>query len=279
MRRWQSKQFRQIVYGFLISLCLVLGVGAWLNPAQAQINQATVTEILDGDQVFIQGRQARVNSVAGAGQQVSTGSSRAGLRFNNGAEGRLRPNTSLVIGQCVQIQQGGIIASGPTNACAGSVRAATRGTTFIMELEEDGSYGCKVLEGSVAMTSIDDANSTPSPTSTPSQTSTPNPRPSPSSSPTLRLIRSDAEPEELILEQGKKVSISKEGKIGKPESITAEEILAILNGSLFSGYTRQLPGGGNLQRAIQQLFPGIPLPNLGLPSIRTPSIRIPGLPF
>ena len=56
MHRSQSRQFRQIIYGFLISLCLVLGVGAWLNPAQAQINQATVTEVLDGNQVFIQGR-------------------------------------------------------------------------------------------------------------------------------------------------------------------------------------------------------------------------------
>lgn len=251
MHRWQSKKFQQIIYGFLISLCLVIGVGAWLNPAQAQINQATVTEVLDGNQVFIQGRQAQVNSVAGAGQQVSTGASRAGLRFNNGAAGRLRPNTSLVIGQCVQIQQGGIIASGPTNACAGSVRAATRGTTFIMELEDDGTYGCKVLEGSVSVTPIDNSNSTP---------------------------KSDP-PQELILEEGKKVSISKEGEIGKVESITAEEILAILNGSLFSGFSQQLPGGGNLQRAIQQLFPGVPLPNLGLPSIPIPSLRIPGFPF
>ncbi len=250
MHRWQSKKFRQIIYGFLISLGLVIG-GAWLNPAQAQINQATVTEVLDGNQVFIQGRPAPVNSVAGAGQQVSTGASRAGLRFNNGAAGRLRPNTSLVIGQCVQIQQGGIIASGPTNACAGSVRAATRGTTFIMELQDDGNYGCKVLEGSVSVTPIDNPDST---------------------------SKSDP-PQELILEEGKKVSISKEGKIGKVESITAEEILAILNGSLFSGFRQQLPGGGNLQRAIQQLFPGVPLPNLGLPSIPIPSIRIPGLPF
>ena len=273
MYRWQSKQFRQIIYGFLISLCLVLGIGAWLNPAQAQINQATVTEVLDGNQVFIQGRQVSVNSVAGAGQQVSTGASRAGLRFNNGAEGRLRPNTSLVIGQCVQIQQGGIVASGPTNACAGSVRAATRGTTFIMEVEEDGSYGCKVLEGSVAMTSIDNANSTPNPESTPNPKSIPYPTATPSPTP------SESSQREFILEQGKKVSISKEGKIGEPEAITVEEILAILNGSLFSGYTRQLPGAGNLQRAIQQLFPGVPLPNLGLPSVPTPSIRIPGLPF
>lgn len=234
MHRWQSKKFQQIIYGFLISLCLVIGVGAWLNPAQAQINQARVTEVLDGNQVFIQGRQAQVNSVAGAGQQVSTGASRAGLRFNNGAAGRLRPNTSLVIGQCVQIQQGGIIASGPTNACAGSVRAATRGTTFIMELEDDGTYGYKVLEGSVSVTPIDNSDSTP---------------------------ESDP-PQELILEEGKKVSISKEGEIGKVESITAEEILAILNGSLFSGFSQQLPGGGNLQRTLQEMYPGIPLPNL-----------------
>ena len=234
MHRWQSKKFQQIIYGFLISLCLVIGVGAWLNPAQAQINQARVTEVLDGNQVFIQGRQAQVNSVAGAGQQVSTGASRAGLRFNNGAAGRLRPNTSLVIGQCVQIQQGGIIASGPTNACAGSVRAATRGTTFIMELEDDGTYGYKVLEGSVSVTPIDNSDSTP---------------------------KSDP-PQELILEEGKKVSISKEGEIGKVESITAEEILAILNGSLFSGFSQQLPGGENLQRTLQEMYPGIPLPNL-----------------
>jgi len=267
MSRWQHRHFRQAIYGFLVSICLVLGVGAWLNPAQAQINQATVTEVLDGNQVFVQGSQARVGSVAGVGQQISTGASRAGLRFNNGAAGRMRPNSSVIIGQCVQIQQGGIIASGPTNACAGSVRAATRGTTFIMELDEDGTYGCKVLEGSVVMSQIADANDSPNSSS------------NPASSPALDSSQS----QELILEQGKKVSISRGNgvwEIGQPQSITTEEILAILNGSLFSGYVQQLPGGGNLQRAIQSLFPGIPLPNLGLPSIPIPRIpRIPGLPF
>lgn len=260
MYRWQQKQFRQVVYGFILSFCLFIGIGAWLSPAQAQISQATVTEVLDGNQVFIQGRQASVNSVAGAGQQVSTGSSRAGLQFNNGAAGRLRPNTSLVIGQCIQIQQGGIVASGPTNACAGSVRAATRGTTFVMEAEGDGSYGCKVLEGSVVVTPISEADP-------------------------KRATKTDdlAQPStELILKQGEKVTISGDGQIGQIQSIGVEEILEILNGSFFAGYTQKLPGGGNLQRALQEQFPGIPLPNLGLPSISVPSIptpRIPGLPF
>jgi len=252
MHRWQKQRLRLLLSGFLLSFCLII-LGAWLHPAQAQINQATVTEVLDGNQVFIQGRQARVNSTAGSGQQVSTGSSRAGLRFNNGAAGRLRPNTSLVIGQCIQIQQGGIVASGPTNACAGSVRAATRGTTFLMEVDEDGTYGCKVLEGSVAMTSIDPQY--------PDQ--------------------STHQPE-FILEEGKKVSISKEGEIGQPEAITLEDIQSILTGSFFSGFTDQLPGGGNLQRALQELFPGIPLPNLGLPNLGIPSLpilRIPRFPL
>ncbi len=249
MHRWQKQRFRRVLFGFLLSFCLFMTLGAWLHPAQAQINQATVTEVLDGNQVFIQGRPARVNSTAGMGQQVSTGSSRAGLRFNNGAAGRLRPNTSLVIGQCIQIQQGGIIASGPTNACAGSVRAATRGTTFLMEVQEDGTYGCKVLEGSVAMTPIDPQN--------PDQFS---------------------HESEFILEEGKKISISKEGEIGQPEAITIEDIQSILSGSFFSGFTEQLPGGGNLQRALQQLFPGIPLPNLGLPNLGIPSLPIPRIP-
>lgn len=248
MHRWQKQRLRLLLSGFLLSFCLII-LGTWLHPAQAQINQATVTEVLDGNQVFIQGRQARVNSTAGSGQQVSTGSSRAGLRFNNGAAGRLRPNTSLVIGQCIQIQQGGIVASGPTNACAGSVRAATRGTTFLMEVDEDGNFGCKVLEGSVAMTSIDPQY--------PDQSS---------------------HESELILEEGKKVSISKEGEIGQPEAITLEEIQSILTGGLFAGFTDQLPGGGNLQRALQELFPGIPLPNLGLPNLGIPSLPIPRIP-
>lgn len=227
MHGWKQKQIRQVVYIFLVSIYLVLAVGVWLHPAQLHINQATVTEILDGNQVFIQGRRVQIDSIARSGEQIITGASRVGLRFNNGAAGRLRPNTSLVIGQCVQIQKGGIIASGPINGCASSVRATTRGTTFIMGWEA-GKYGCKVLEGSIAMTPIDKTN--------PSQY------------------------QELIVEQGKKVSITKKGEISQPEAITKEEILAILNGSFFSGFTQQLPGSRDLQRVLQELFPGIPLP-------------------
>ncbi len=231
---WGRSQ--QYLFLFVISAVISLVV-AIAQPATAQITQATVTEILDGNQVFIQGQQAAVNQVASQGQQVRTGSSRAGLRFSNGAAGRMRPNTSLVIGQCIQLQQGAIIANGPTNACAGSVRAATRGTTFIMEVEGE-KYKCLVLEGSLAMTATN----------------------------------SD---KEVIIEEGKQVEVEK-SQIGEVRSISPEEILEILNGSLFQGFTRELPGIGNLRQSLQRLYPNIQLPNLGIP-IGIP--RIPRLPF
>ena len=233
MYKWQQRRFRQIVYVFLIGFCLVM-MGAILSPAQAQISQATVTEILDGNQVFIQGRQANVNNVAGAGQQVSTRLSRAGLRFNNGAAGRLRSNTSLIVGQCIQVQQGGIVASGPANACIGSVRVATRGTTFVAELDADNNYKLQVLEGSVAV-------STPNP-----ETNTPSQNPSPTA---------------LMVQQGEKVSITNSGEIGTVAMITVEDILQIIN-NYFTGFVQQLPGSTNLQKALEELFPGVPLPNL-----------------
>jgi hypothetical protein len=241
-RQWQQFQkfrqfwqFRRIIY-FLVSFSAVIILGMGLSPAQAQINQATVTEVLDGNQVFIQGRQARINSTAGAGQQVSTGSSRAGLRFNNGAAGRLRSNTSLVIGQCIQVQQGGIIASGPTNACLGSIRVATRGTTFLTELGTDDVYAMKVLEGSVGLVPIENLSS-PVP--------------------------------EIFVNQGQKVSITKDGRISNPELITAVEAQEIVNSDYFNGFAQPLPGISNLRRSLQEQYPNISLP----PSLRSTPVR------
>ncbi len=231
----QFRLLRQIIY-FLVSFSTVVILSMGLSPAQAQISQATVTEVLDGNQVFIQGRQARISSMAGAGQQVSTGSSRAGLRFNNGAAGRLRSNTSLVIGQCIQVQQGGIMASGPTNACIGSIRVATRGTTFLTELGTDDIYAMKVLEGSVGLAPIENASS-PVP--------------------------------EIFIRQGQKVSVTKDGHIGTPELITAVEAQEIVNGDYFNGFVQPLPGVSNLQRSLQEQYPNIALP----PSLRPAPVR------
>ncbi len=237
MYKWPQGKFRQIIYGFLIGIFLVMA-GVGIHPAQAQISQATVTEILDGNEVFIQGRQARVNNVAGAGQQVSTRVSRAGLRFNNGAAGRLRSNTSLIVGQCIQVQQGGIMASGPANACIGSVRVATRGTTFVAELGTDNSYDLKVLEGSIVVTP-------------PTLSNLDNPT----------TMDGASKPPDLIIRQGEKISIAENGQVSPLARITADELLTILN-NYFFGFTQQLPGSSNLQTALEELFPGVPLPNL-----------------
>jgi len=236
MHRWQQGRSRQIIYSLVIGLCLAIVLGVGINPAQAQISQATVTEILDGNEVFIQGRQARVNNVAGSGQQVRTRISRAGLRFNNGAAGRLRSNTSLIVGQCIQIQQGGIMASGPTNACIGSVRVATRGTTFVTEVGANNSYDLKVLEGTIELTP-------------PSLSNLNNPN------------NLDRSPVNLIITQGEKISIAEDGQIGILARITVDEVLMIIN-NYFTGFGQQLPGSSNLQKALEELFPGVPLPDL-----------------
>jgi hypothetical protein len=43
--------------------------------------------------------------------------------------------------------------------------------------------------------------------------------------------------------------------------MTVEDILAIIN-NYFTGFIQQLPGSANLQKALEELFPGVPLPNL-----------------
>lgn len=50
---------------------------------------ATVQEILDGNQLYIDQKQARVNARASAPQVVSTRDSRGQLTFSGGAAGRL----------------------------------------------------------------------------------------------------------------------------------------------------------------------------------------------
>jgi hypothetical protein len=68
---------------FFAGLCIFALAAPQLAPASAQSTQATVQEILDGNQVFIQNRQASLNDVAKQQQQVRTGNSRTALLFNS----------------------------------------------------------------------------------------------------------------------------------------------------------------------------------------------------
>jgi len=121
-------------------------------PISAQTTQATVQEILDGNQVFIQNRRAAVKDVARQQQQVRTGNSRTSLLFNTGAVARLSPNSVLNIGQCARLRRGSILVNGAVNACSASITTGVRGTTYLLEVDEAGGQQVKVLEGEVIVT-------------------------------------------------------------------------------------------------------------------------------
>ncbi|MFN3361844.1 MAG: hypothetical protein ACK421_10525 [Pseudanabaenaceae cyanobacterium] len=117
--------------------------------AQTGVSRATVTAILESNQVFIQERQAKLRDVVQRQQQVRTGAARAELTFDNKAVARLGRNTRFTVGECgVQLQQGSVLVSG-VSACTNSVTAAVRGTTYIMTVHGNGKEEYQVLEGRV----------------------------------------------------------------------------------------------------------------------------------
>jgi hypothetical protein len=134
---------------FFTGLCIFALAAPQLAPVFAQTTQATVQEILDGNQVFIQNRQASLNDVAKQQQQVRTGNSRTSLLFNTGAVARLSANSVLNIGQCARLKQGTILINGAVNACTSSITTGVRGTTYLLEVDELGNQQVKVLEGEV----------------------------------------------------------------------------------------------------------------------------------
>ncbi|HEY9735925.1 MAG TPA: hypothetical protein V6D06_06565 [Trichocoleus sp.] len=138
------------------SLWLLLGLSlVWLasslgHPASAQtVTRAQVTEILDGNQVFIQGRQVPVNSVAQRQQQVRTAAARAELQFNTGAVARLAQNSSLTVGDCAQLRRGTLLVNGALNGCTSSTLAGVRGTLYTLEVTEADQTIIRVFEGEV----------------------------------------------------------------------------------------------------------------------------------
>lgn len=291
----------------------LLGSSAWLMGAPAiAADQATIVEILDGNQVFINNRQVPVNSRANRNQLVRTGDSRTQLRFSDQAIGRLGQQSVIKIGsRCFQISRGQILISGPQDGCTKSARLSVRGTNYVVEVTEDGVTNISVLEGQVAVTTFKgqpapDADATnPDPT----LTTEPNlqepgdpevqipggdnpagqiPAPTfPADDASLSTDPSLTEPgdpietfpedegETVVLQAGQQLQLSPEGVLLTILQLTAGDFAGFLQGPLFSGYQEPLPGLSNILNQYQILFPGVGLP--GIPGIPTPSV--PSVPF
>lgn len=272
---------------FACALCFVLVARSPIAAQAPTIRQAKITQVLDGAQVFIQNKQAKLNDSANKGQRVRTGEARAQLTFNTGAIGRLAHNSVLTVGQCARLQQGTLLVNGAMNGCTSSVVAGVRGTTYILEATKTGETGIKVLEGAVMVTRRQDQESDTEPASGSKQFSlpsiipslpTPEPDPSPSADPPASTDIIPANANEIVLKAGEKVSVSPTGRLGLVEKLTQGDFTNLLRGNLFNGFTLPLPGTAKLQASFQQLFPGVPFP-IQLPSVPIPSLPIPSLPI
>lgn len=265
---------------FICVLVLVIGFQRSPATAQASVNRAEITQILDSSDVFIQNKQAKVKDSAQKGQRVRTADARAQLLFNTGAVGRLAHNSVLTVGQCARLKQGTLLINGAMNGCTSSVVAGVRGTTYLLEVDEAGEAQVKVLEGEVTVTKP----ATPVPDEaideTDKETSTPATGAKQLMQATKSTLLAQAETDGVVLKEGEKVSVSPTGSFGLVEKLSQEEFTNLLKGTLFNGFSLELPGISKVQQSFQRLYPGVPFPISipGIPGIPTPPVRIP-LPF
>ncbi|WP_055076139.1 FecR domain-containing protein [Pseudanabaena sp. 'Roaring Creek'] len=185
---------------------------------------AKVTEILDGDEVFIRDRKVAVNDVAKSQEQVRTGESRAEIEFDNNAIARLSKNSLLTVGKCgAQLQKGSVLINGAVSACTSSISAAVRGTTYLLEVDEQGNDRIQVLEGEVAVTRNE-----------------PNPQ--------VQLVRS-----------GERLRNFRKERRLELQKISQSEYERLLSSPAVKGFRRDLPSLGKVQAKFQALFPNAKL--------------------
>ncbi|MEI6331380.1 MAG: hypothetical protein WCP16_19215 [Pseudanabaena sp. ELA645] len=207
-------------------------------------NSAKVSEILDGDQVFIQERKAAINDVAKSQERLRTGESSAEIEFSNNAIARMSKNSLLTLGDnCgAQLQKGSLLINGAVSACTSSISAAVRGTTYLLEIDEDGNDLIQVLEGEVAVTRNDE------------------------STPQIQVVKS-----------GERFRNFRKEKKAVLQKISSSEYETLLISPLVKGYKRDLPSLGKVKAKFQVLFPNAKPPVLerknDLKKLERPEIR------
>jgi len=222
---------------------LILLVGPALRTLPVEASEsAVVQEILDGNEMFIDGKTAQVKQKAVAPQKVSTQNSRGQIRFDSGAAGRLNRFALLKLGQgCFLIEKGQILVSGKQSGCTRSARLSVRGTNYLLDVSESGEAEISVLEGSVEVEPLADGQPTGKPGTT--------------------------------VEAGNKLRLSASGVVLALLGLSVSDYNAILGGPLFQGFRVPLPAYGSLESYVRSRVPGVNLPvpisppslNFGLP--------------
>jgi len=238
---------RPSVQGWLPLVVLSLAPAGLLPlavpPGQAA-ETATVQEILDGNQLYIDQKQAKVNDRANSPELVSTKNSRGQLLFSRGAAGRLNRFSLLRLGSsCFLMEKGQILVSGKQNGCTRSARMSVRGTNYVIDVQDDGTTELSVLEGSVEVESLEEGEPTGGPITT--------------------------------VVAGQRLQLSAAGVVLALLDLTSGDYSRILEGELFSGFSTELPGFAQLESYIRLNVPGVSLPSV----IRVPSVpSVPSIP-
>ena len=129
------------------ALALLLAQGGAASAASI-FETAKITRIVDGNEVYIDRKEAKTNQTATKGQQVSTGESRSELLFDRTAIGFLGRNSLITLGQrCFRLNQGSVLINGNQRSCLGSKVLGVRGTTYVLSMRSDGNYDLAVLHG------------------------------------------------------------------------------------------------------------------------------------
>lgn len=211
----------------LLLLTALWSAVAWPAASPASPGKAAVVqEILDGNELFIERRQAHLQEKAFVPELVRTRNSRGQLGFANGAAGRLNRFTQLRLGSsCFLLSKGQILVSGQQNGCTRSSRLSTRGTNYLITLLDDGASEVAVLEGSLDLQGLREG------------------------------VPVDEEP--LSVAGGNRVRLSSEGRVIWQRPLTAADYAAILQGPLVQGFTEPLPGMPALEAFLRRRFPGV----------------------
>ncbi|HBW57620.1 MAG TPA: hypothetical protein DEF27_07350 [Oscillatoriales bacterium UBA8482] len=216
-----------------LNLSKVLGLIGGLSlvnfPALAQINLATLTDIIgNNNQVFIEDQVAEVKEKATLGQEIRTEKARAQIDFNTGANGRMAENSKITVGQCAEVQEGVLIASGPANGCILGFATGVQGTTYVLNVDKNNQTNVstgtiRVLEGKILLSSPNDPN---------------NPNP-------------------ITIEAGQKVSsLTSNLKLSQIsiQRMTKQEYETIITGPLFQGFKTPLLNQDKINDVCKVLY-------------------------
>lgn len=215
------------VLGFAV--LFVSGMALPVPDVLADTRRATVVEILERPELFIERRQAHVKDVATEPETLTTQQCRAQLLVAGGATARMTRNTLLRLGgQCLLLDRGSVLISGPESGCTRSVRLSPRGTNYILEVLDNGDTAVTSLEGTLQVELLEDGR----PTSKPPVT----------------------------LSSGQRLRLYEALGLTTVIDLTPADYRGIFEGPLFRGFRERLADQSLLETHLQTNVPGVSLP-------------------